>query len=278
MGGIVIKNVSATFGESDKAVHALGPVDLTVEAGEFVSLVGPSGAGKTTLLRILSGGCMPASGHVSCGDRSGRGRAVVFQEDRLLPWRSVLDNVAFALEIRGVNKRTRHAEAERCLELVGIADFKQRYPHELSGGMRQRANLARAFAIEPDVLLMDEPFAALDHQTREIMQFELLAIWERTRPTVLFVTHQIDEAVYLSDRLIVLSGRPGKIKADLPVELPRPRDLAIKREPDFHALVDHVWSLLEGDLHHQAMSLSKGRDGRSSAMNDLQSDPAAEPP
>jgi NitT/TauT family transport system ATP-binding protein len=261
VGRIIIEGLSMAFGEANKTVQALGEITLTIESGEFTSVVGPSGAGKTTFLRILSGVLSPTAGRVTCGDDTGRGRAMVFQEDRLLPWRTVLDNVAYGLEVRGIDKEERRRQARRYVELVGLSGFGKRYPQELSGGMRQRANLARALAIEPDILLMDEPFASVDHQTREIMQYELLTIWERTHQTVLFVTHQIDEAVYLSDRLIVFSGRPGRVKADLPVEMPRPRDLAVKRSPQFVEYVDRVWALLESDLRKVPVPASAAVEG-----------------
>ena len=178
----------------------------------------------------------------------GPDRAFVFQSDRLLPWRTVLQNVVFGLEVRGVSRAERESRAADLLQLVGLGSFARAYPHQLSGGMRQRANLARALLVEPDVLLMDEPFASLDAQTREIMQQELLRIWSETRKTVIFITHQIDEAVYLSDRVIVMSARPGRIKDSFRITLPRPRPLESKRTAEFMVYVDRIWRLLEEEV------------------------------
>lgn len=246
MSRIIVENLVATFGEGSRRIGALDDVSLTIESGEFVSVIGPSGCGKTTLLRVLGNVLPPTSGTVRCGEE--RGRGIVFQEDRLLPWRTIIDNVAFGLQVQGCSKKERRAIAKTFVELVGLGGFEERYPHELSGGMKQRVNIARALTIGPDVLLMDEPFAALDAQTREVMQHELLLIWEQARRTVLFVTHQIDEAVFLSDRVIVLTGRPGRIKESLVIDIPRPRDLTLKRKAEFVRIVDHIWELLEADV------------------------------
>jgi NitT/TauT family transport system ATP-binding protein len=180
--------------------------------------------------------------------RPGPDRGFVFQQDALFPWRTVLDNIVFGLEVQGRAKRESHGRADELIRLVGLTGFEQHYPHELSGGMRQRANLARALTIDPDILLMDEPFAALDAQTREIMQAELLRVWRSNRKTVLFVTHQIDEAVYLADRVVVMTSRPGQIKAVLEVDIPRPRDLSVKRTPQFLHLVDAIWAMIEEEV------------------------------
>jgi NitT/TauT family transport system ATP-binding protein len=246
MARIEIENLNMTFGEGAKTVPALHDLSLTVEDGEFTSVVGPSGCGKTTLLRIIAGVVEPVSGAINCD--GGTGIGVVPQEHSLLPWKTVIDNVGFGLHIKGHNKQERRELAREYIDLVGLHGFEYRYPYELSGGMKQRVNLARALAIQPDVLLMDEPFASLDYQTREIMQYELLQIWGQTSKTVLFITHQIDEAAYLADRVIVLSGRPGRIKADFRINIPRPRDLAVKRTPDFVEILDRIWTLLESDL------------------------------
>jgi NitT/TauT family transport system ATP-binding protein len=235
------------------AVEALRAINLQVADGEFVSLVGASGSGKTTLLRLVDGLQPPTSGEVLLDGRPIRGpapdRGFVFQQDCLMPWRTVLDNVGLGLKLKGVGRRQREETSRRLLEIVGLADFARHYPHELSGGMRQRVNLARALAIDPEVLLMDEPFAALDAQTREIMQTELLKVWNQAaRKTVLFVTHQIDEAVFLADRVVVFTVRPGRIKEVVPVDLPRPRSLELKRTPEFVAIVDHIWRLIEQEV------------------------------
>lgn len=260
------RGLGKRFQRGDSVVPALRGVDLSVRDGEFVSLVGASGCGKSTFLRLVDGLITPTSGEVMLdGTRvSGPGtdRAFVFQEDRMLPWRTVQRNVILGLELKGVPKREAAATAEQLLDLVGIPAFAHHYPRELSGGMRQRANLARALAIDPEVLLMDEPFASLDGQTREIMQAELLHIWDERRKTVLFVTHQIDEAVYLSDRVIVFTVRPGRVKADVTIDLPRPRTLAMKRSAEFGAHVDQVWGLIE-----QEVKDAMGEEMRAAARN-----------
>ncbi len=247
-----LKHISMVFTQRGKRFEALRDVSIDVEAGEFISIVGASGCGKTTLLRIADGLRAPTRGEVLVDGRpvSGPGpdRGFVFQQDALFPWRTVLDNVIFGLEVQGRKKAESRARADGLIRLVGLAGFEQHFPHELSGGMRQRANLARALTIDPDVLLMDEPFASLDAQTREIMQAELLRIWRSNRKTVLFVTHQIDEAVFLADRVIVMTSRPGQVKAVLDVDIARPRDLSVKRTPRFLELVDEIWKMIEEEV------------------------------
>jgi NitT/TauT family transport system ATP-binding protein len=246
------QNIYKVFTRRDRPVEALHDVSVQVGAGEFVSIVGASGCGKTTLLRIVDGLVPPTRGRIRVNGQpvSGPGpdRGFVFQQDALFPWRTVLDNVVFGLEVQGRHKHELRERANRFLQLVGLAGFEHLFPHELSGGMRQRANLARALTIDPDVLLMDEPFASLDAQTREIMQSELLRIWRSNKKTVLFVTHQIDEAVYLSDRVVVMTSRPGRVKAILEVGIPRPRDLSVKRTPHFLELVDEIWKMIEEEV------------------------------
>jgi NitT/TauT family transport system ATP-binding protein len=195
----------------------------------------------------------------------GPDRGFVFQQDALFPWRTVIDNVVFGLEVQGRARRETRERANAFLQLVGLTGFEHLFPHELSGGMRQRANLARALTIDPDVLLMDEPFASLDAQTREIMQSELLRIWRSNRKTVLFVTHQIDEAVYLSDRVVVMTSRPGRVKAILEVDIPRPRDLSIKRTPRFLELVDEIWKMIEEEVK-AALQMTQDRKVASQAV------------
>ena len=207
-------------------------------AGEFVSLVGPSGAGKTTLLRIVAGLEVASSGSVSIDGRRvqgpGRGRGVVFQSVNLLPWRTALSNVALGLEVGGMPRELARERAGHYLELVGLSAQAQAYPHELSGGMQQRVGIARALATAPEVLLMDEPFSSLDAQTRERLWDELLTIVERTGITVLFVTHDIDEALYLSDRVVVLGGNPARVCEDVRIDLPRPRsEIDLRASPGF---------------------------------------------
>jgi NitT/TauT family transport system ATP-binding protein len=231
---------------------ALDGVDLKIMDGEFVSIVGPSGCGKTTFLSVVDGLIPATDGRIIVDgqvvDRPGPDRAVVFQDASLLPWRTVEGNVVYGLECQGVAMREARERAQRFIDMVGLGGFERHYPYELSGGMQQRVNLARALVMDPKILLMDEPFAALDAQTREVMQEELLHIWRKAAKTVLFVTHQIDEAIFLSDRLVVFSGRPGKIKEIIDVGIERPRKLGIKREPRFHAIEDRIWGLIEDDV------------------------------
>ena len=240
------------FSRRGQRFEALRDVSLQVQAGEFIAIVGASGCGKTTLLRIVDGLRPPTRGEVWVDghpvDRPGPDRGFVFQQDGLFPWRTVLDNVIFGLEVQGKPKGEARRRADALLRLVGLNGFEQHFPHELSGGMRQRANLARALTIDRDVLLMDEPFASLDAQTREIMQSELLRIWRSNRKTVLFVTHQIDEAVYLADRVVVMTSRPGQVKAVVEVDIPRPRDLSVKRTPRFLELIDEIWKMIEEEV------------------------------
>jgi NitT/TauT family transport system ATP-binding protein len=245
---VEISGLSKWFGE----LEALRQIDVAVEQGEFIAVVGPSGCGKTTFLRMVAGLEPATSGTILIDGQPLRGpgnnRGFVFQNDSLLPWRTVLANALIGREVAGkVSDRERQRTLD-LLMLVGLGGFENYYPRQLSGGMRQRVNLARALAIDPDVLLMDEPFASLDAQTREIMQTELLRIWEQGRKTVLFVTHQIDEAVFLSDRVLVFARRPGRLQETIEIKLPRPRSLALKRTPEFIAYVDRIWTMIEHDV------------------------------
>jgi NitT/TauT family transport system ATP-binding protein len=241
-------NLGKAFGD----LHALQDIDLTVERGEFIALVGPSGCGKTTFLRIVAGLEPASSGKVLLDGRAVHGpggdRGFVFQSDNLLPWRTVFANAIIGREVAGHVGPAERRRTMELLKLVGLEGFEGYHPRHLSGGMRQRVNLARALAIDPEVLLMDEPFSSLDAQTREIMQTELMRIWEEGRKTVLFVTHQIDEAVFLSDRVLVFARRPGRLRENVAIELPRPRALAIKRTAEFVGYVDHIWRLIEDDV------------------------------
>ena len=257
---LAIRKLAKTFG----GLVVLDDIDLTVAAGEFVSLVGPSGCGKTTFLRIIAG-----LEHCERGDiqidgqrvtRPGTDRGFVFQAASLLPWRSVLANALIGLEVNGTRNVETLKRTRAILHLVGLGGFEHFFPRQLSGGMRQRVNLARALAVNPEVLLMDEPFSALDAQTREIMQTELVRIWSDGRKTVLFITHQIDEAVYLSDRVVVFSRRPGRINEIVTVDLPRPRPLSIKRTPEFGSYVDRVWRLIEDDVRASMLNEATGPD------------------
>ncbi|TKI04293.1 ABC transporter ATP-binding protein [Martelella alba] len=257
---LTISSLSKTFKTNQgKSLLALEEINLTIEEGEFVAIVGASGSGKSTLLRIISGLMEASSGHVQAYGKTisapGADRAMVFQRDCLLPWKSVIDNVAYGLTLSGVRKREAHRRVQRYIDVAGLKGFEHAYPHQLSGGMRQRANVARAMAMDPKLLMMDEPFAALDSQTREIMQAELLRIWEDSRKTVLMITHQIDEAVYLADRIVVFSARPGKVKQSITVPFPRPRTLHLKRTPEFGAIVDKIWEMIEEEVKQ---SLTEG--------------------
>ena len=230
-------------------VHALRDINLNIGEGEFVSLLGPSGCGKTTLLKALDGlipiegGQIRVSGKPITGP--GRDRAFVFQNFALLPWRTVLANVTFPLEAAGQGKREREETARRYIEMVGLTRFIDHHPHELSGGMQQRVGIARALSVDPEILLMDEPFGALDAQTRELMQIELLQIWERTTKTVAFVTHSVDEAIFLSRRVAIFSAHPGTIKEVLTVPFAYPRtDGNVKLDPKFAEMRFHIWEML----------------------------------
>ena len=258
-----LSNISMLYMQRGRRFAALRNVSLRIETGEFISIVGASGCGKTTLLRIVDGLISPTRGEVWVDGRPvtrpGPDRGFVFQQDALFPWRTVRDNIVFGLEVQGRPRRQARERADELIRLVGLSGFEQHFPHELSGGMRQRANLARALTIDPDILLMDEPFAALDAQTREIMQAELLRIWRSNRKTVMFVTHQIDEAVYLADRVVVMTSRPGQIKAVLDVQIPRPRDLSVKRLPEFLAIVDEIWKMIEEEVKAALRITGDGR-------------------
>lgn len=240
--------------DTDKQTHefvALDDLHLTVEAGEFVTIVGPSGCGKSTVLDLVSGLTRPSSGQVVVDGKlvtePGLDRGVVFQQYTLLPWRTALGNVEFALEAKGgLGKAERTAVAREFLELVGLSDFENRYPHELSGGMKQRVAIARSLSYQPEVLLMDEPFGALDAQTRERLQEELVQIWKRTGTTIVFITHDIDEAVYLGQRVAVMSARPGRIREVIRIELDRdaPDEVDVRSTPEFASYRHEIWTLL----------------------------------
>ena len=250
---IEARNVNLRFSPPNRApVQALKDFNITVDEGEFVSIVGPSGCGKSTFLNVLLGLIPPVSGEMAIHGKKvtgpGQDRAMVFQEFGLLPWRTVLANVELGLELKGVPTAERRAQCQKFVEMVGLAGFEHHYPHELSGGMKQRVGIARALATDPDVLLMDEPFAALDAQTRDLMQAELLRIWRAARKTVLFVTHQIEEAVYLSDRVIVMTKRPGRLKAVIDIPLPRPREYEMRVTQEFNELKLQIWNYLKDEL------------------------------
>jgi len=249
MGSLVINDLTQVFKKDDGSVlTALDHVSLKVKDKEFVCILGPSGCGKTTLLRLIAGLATARTGSIVLDGEEMKGPSpkigFVFQEYSLFPWRTVIDNIAFGLEMKGMPKDERYRIAEQYLELVNLTAFKTSYPSELSGGMRQRVAVARALALDPVLLLMDEPFGALDAQTRNMLQTELLDIWEKTKKTIIFITHSVDEAVYLSDRIIVLSPRPGRVCKIVPIDLPRPRD---RTSVDFATLRRDILDLISGN-------------------------------
>jgi NitT/TauT family transport system ATP-binding protein len=252
---VAVEDVSMEFTSRGQRLLALQNIDLDIAPGELFVIVGPSGCGKTTLLRVLQGLTSPTRGRILVGGKvvtgPGTDRGFVFQQDALYPWRSVLRNVGFGLELQGIAKAQARARAAAMIDLVGLNGFESHYPHELSGGMRQRVNLARALAIEPAILLMDEPFAALDALTRETMQHELLRIAAAAGTTVVFITHQIDEAVFLGDRVAVFATRPGRLQEIIPVDLPRPRPVGVKQSPEFQRHVARIVALIgTNESHH----------------------------
>ena len=222
-----VRNVTKAYISEEGEIKALEDINLDVKPGEFLCIIGPSGCGKTTLLRMIAGLEYPTSGEIILDGKEVKGpssdRGMVFQEFSLFPWRTVLKNVEFGLQMRNIKSKERHAIAERYIELVGLRGFEKHYPYELSGGMKQRVAIARALATEPSILLMDEPFGSVDAQTRNILQEELLQIWKRTEKTIIFVTHSVDEAVYLADRVVVMSARPGRIVECIAIDIERPR-------------------------------------------------------
>ncbi len=236
------------YGPDRPPLLVLDGVSLTVNEGEFLCIVGPSGCGKSTLLNLLSGLDTPDAGHIAYrGARTATGplTTVVWQDYALIPWRTVLDNVAFGLEVRGVGKRERQAAARNNLARMGIPGFEAHYPHQLSGGMRQRVGIARALTNDPEALLMDEPFAAVDAQTRVILQAELVDLWLRDRKTVVFITHNIEEAVLLGDRVVVLGHRPTRVLEEIEVPFDRPRGVDVETDPRFVEARVRIWELLK---------------------------------
>jgi NitT/TauT family transport system ATP-binding protein len=247
---LAIDRLTKRYWRDSREVLALSDVTLSVEDGEFMAIVGPSGCGKTTMLSIVAGLLPYDQGTVAIDGKRVAGpgidRAVVFQHSSLLPWRTIAGNIRYGMELQ--KRFDKAAMQERCdhfIKLVGLIGFERHFPSELSGGMQQRVNLARALAADPKVLLMDEPFAALDAQTREFMQSELLKIWSEARKTVLFITHQINEAIYLADRVVVMSARPGCVKDVFRIPFGRPRTLHLKRDPKFLEIEDAIWQLVE---------------------------------
>ncbi len=244
-------SVSKTFFTRNGEVTALQTVDFCVKEEEFVCIIGPSGCGKTTLLKIIAGLIEPSTGGIqfSRAETNGQLRsAMVFQDQGLFPWMTVQDNVAFGLETQGVSLQDRRAMADEFLSKVGLSGFLRNFPHELSGGMRQRVAILRAFLANPQILLMDEPFGTLDSQTRLVMQDELLRIWRDHRKTVIYVTHDIEEAITLGDRLLIMSGRPGKIREEIAISLERPRQLANRAHPEAAEIRWQIWKMLEDEV------------------------------
>ncbi len=251
MAILTLRNVSKFFGDADNGseqVVAIKDVSLDVSAGEFFSIIGPSGCGKSTLLRIIGGLLAASSGELTVGSDKVNGPhpwlGMVFQEESTFPWRTTLGNVEFGLEMRGVSQDQRRQKSREMIRLVGLSGFEERYPSELSGGMKQRVAIARALVLEPKILLMDEPFGALDEQTRIILGEELLRIRDQLKQTIILVTHNINESVQLSDRVMIMTARPGRVKEAVPIDLPHPRDSTIIASDRFGKLVGQVWGAL----------------------------------
>ncbi len=255
---VKLRGVCKEFALNGKQMQVLAPFDFDIRDGEFLCIVGPSGCGKTTLLRILAdlevetaGEVSVARDEVSTGRRARKLNSMVFQEHGVFPWMTVRDNVAFGLKARGVAKRERYRIADESIAKVGLSTFRDAYPHQLSGGMKQRASIARAFANDPEILLMDEPFAALDEQTKIILQAELLRIWEESRKTVVYVTHSIDEAIVLADRVLIMTNRPGRVKEVIDVSkvFARPRRVEdVKSSPEYGELFGRIWGCLRDEV------------------------------
>ena len=248
---IELRQIQKQFVVRKQIVEAVQETTIAVPDGQFACLLGPSGCGKTTLLRIIAGLETPTSGTIHV-ERSGGNRpinALIFQQESLFPWKTVWDNVEFALKMRGIEKEERRTRTEAWLTKVGLLRFAGAYPYQLSGGMKQRVSIARAFALDPEILLMDEPFAALDQQTKLLLQEELLRLWADTQKTVIFVTHNIDEAVLLGDRVIVMTAHPGHVKDEVYIDLPRPRDpMGIRTDPRYMAFTQEIWHLLRNEV------------------------------
>lgn len=277
MAKIAARNIRKEFKVRNEAgkledLVVLDDFQLEVKQGEFLAVLGPSGCGKSSFLSILAGLDRQTDGEIFIDDQkitgAGFDRGVVFQGYALFPWRTVLENVAVGLEIRGVGRKERERRAYEYLALVGLENFAGRYPHQLSGGMKQRVAIARALAYQPDILLMDEPFAALDAQTRELLQLELLRIWENSKKTILFVTHSIDEAILLADRVAVMTARPGRVKEIIEINLPRPRTADIRNTAEFAGIRQRAWDLIKDEV-----MLAQGLDRRAAKTQALAAKP-----
>lgn len=256
---IIVENVSKQFVARGRNISALESVNLEIESNEFLTLLGPSGCGKSTLLMMIAGLEDASGGSIEFkGSRTSNGplTTMVWQKYALFPWRTVRRNVGFGCEVRRVPSEERAKRVKHFIDAVGLHGFEEAYPHELSGGMQQRVALARALCNEPEVLLLDEPLAALDAQTRALMQLELLSVWDSHRKTSVYVTHSIDEAVLLGDRIAVMSARPGRIKEIIPVTLPRPRTLEMMTSAEFHAIADRAWLSIKAEF--DSLSVTDG--------------------
>ncbi len=248
---ISVRQVERRFEDGKRIVHALGPATFEVPEGQFISIVGPSGCGKSTLLRVIAGLVAPSAGEIEIQHKDASRPLVgmVFQDHSIYPWKTVEQNVSFGLDVGGHrSKAERKTIVARHLDRLGLSEFAKAYPDTLSGGMRQRVAIARALAIEPELILMDEPFAALDAQMRMLMQDSLVAIWEQDRRTAVFITHSIEEAMFLSDRVVVMSARPGRIRADHVMPFSRPRDRTIRGTAEFAALHEEIWEVLRSEV------------------------------
>ena len=249
---ILSRDLQKSYPTRGGLVHAIRDFNLEIEDGEFICLVGPSGCGKSTFLRIVAGLVPPSSGEVRIvRGPGGAGKPlnnIVFQEYAIFPWKTVRQNIAFGLEMRGVPKREREAVVDHWIGKVGLRRFADAFPRQLSGGMKQRVSIARAFANDPEVLLMDEPLGALDAQTRLVLQQELLSLWEEDRKTVLYVTHSLEEAVLLGDRVVLMTAHPGTLKADFEIDFPRPRGLELTGRPEFAQKTYQIWSALQEEV------------------------------
>lgn len=255
---VTIKNIKKSYtvipkeGESAEEFLALEDFNLQIKKGEFITIVGPSGCGKSTFLDILAGLSKPTSGEIHIDGKLITGpdldRGIILQGYALFPWLNVQQNIEFGLDIKGIPRAKRREISNKFIKLVGLDKFENRYPHELSGGMRQRVAIARALAYDPEVLLMDEPFAAVDAQTRELLQEELITIWEKTNKTIVFITHSIEEAIFLADRVVVMSSNPGKIEEIMEINLKRPRNIVdIRASKEFNEKQNRIWQLLHGN-------------------------------
>ncbi len=256
MSALEASGVRKSYTRNGRSLDIVDMAQFAAREGEFITVIGPSGCGKSTFLHILGGFIQPEGGVIRVDGRevSGPGpdRGMMFQEFSLFPWKSVAGNIAWGLEAQGWKKETIEETVGRYLDMIGLRDFAHHYPAELSGGMKQRAALARVLAFDPKVLLMDEPFGALDAQTREVMQEELMNLWERTRKTVVFVTHDIDEAVFLADRVVVLTARPARVREEVKIDLPRPRDIAVRKSVKLLEYRNSIWDLIRSESRSAA--------------------------